>query len=93
MAANPSAKPGNGPASAPQVRWYAKSKSYRFLVEGQYLWQSIGAATLGAAGVVALIVAIVKFSGVALAVALILLPFALIVWLSARSIRDAGRDW
>ena len=94
MATDPSTRPANtsAPASVPHTRWYARSQAYRFLVEADYLWRSIGAAILGVVGVVALIVAVVTFNGVALALGLIFLPFALILWLSAKGVRDAGRE-
>ena len=68
-----------------------RSRSYRFLVEYVYLLQSIGAVVLAVAGLVATVVAVVSFSGFALTIALVCLPFGAILWLSAKGLRGAGR--
>ena len=82
----------NKPDSSGRTSWYAKSKSYRFLVEAGFAWDMTGVVVAGVVGVGALAVAIFTLSGVALACALICLPLAFILWAIAKGSRDAGRD-
>ena len=80
------------PSTARNGERHVNSKTYRFLAELGFFWESTVAVVFCLVGVGALCFAIFNFSGLALAVALICLPFAALIWLWAKGLRDAKDD-
>jgi len=66
--------------------------AFRFFVKTDYVLQVVYASILAAGGLVALVVAIFTINDFAVALALILLPGAYIVWLVAKGMRGASRE-
>ena len=71
---------------------YERSAFWRFFVDAGFAWDMMAVVVAALAGVGALLYAIFNLSVLALALALVALPLAFILWCIAKGVRDVGRD-
>jgi len=93
MGPEPTTERSSAPAPrAQELPRYKRSRFWRFFVDAGYAWDMFYVIAIAVGGVAALFVAVFTLDIVALALALIALPAAFIMWCIAKAVRDAARD-